>query len=99
MDTGVVFCPRADFEAMGGYREDRLYAEDVIFLLSLKKHGRKTGRRLVRPRGARAIVSARKFDLHGDWHMLFDLGAMCINQLIASRKAERQARAYWYEGR
>ena len=99
MDTGVVFCPRADFEAIGGYREDRLYAEDVVFLLSLKKHGRKAGRRLVRPRGARAIVSARKFDQYGDWHMLFDLGAMCINQLIAPRKAERQARAYWYEGR
>ena len=99
MDTGVVFCRRADFEAIGGYREDRLYAEDVMFLLALKKLGRKSGRRLVRPRGAKAIVSARKFDKHGDWHMLFSLGGICVNQLIAPRKAERAARAYWYQGR
>lgn len=97
MDTGVVFCRRADFREIGGYREDRLYAEDVMFLLALKRLGRKDGRRLVRPRGARAVVSARKFDLHGDWHMLFKLGWMCVNQLIAPRKAERTARAYWYE--
>ena len=99
MDTGVVFCGRADFEAVGGYREDRLYAEDVMFLWDLKRRGRKSGRRLVRPRGAKAIVSARKFDQHGDWHMLFKLGWMCVNQLIAPGKAERTARAYWYQRR
>ena len=99
MDTGVVFCRREDFEKVGGYREDRLYAEDVVFLLALKRLGWKTGRRLVRPRGAKAIVSARKFDQHGDWHMLFKLGWMCVNQLIAPGKAERTARAYWYQRR
>jgi glycosyltransferase involved in cell wall biosynthesis len=99
MDTGVVFCRRADFDLIGGYREDRLYAEDVVFLLALKSLGWKTGRRLVRPSGARAIVSARKFDQHGDWHMLFKLGWMCVNQLIAPGKAERTARAYWYQRR
>lgn len=97
MDTGVVFCRRADFEAIGGYREERLYAEDVMFLWDLKRLGRKNGRRLVRPRGAKAIVSARKFDQYGDWHMLFKLGGMCVNQLIAPGKAERTARAYWYQ--
>ena len=99
MDTGVVFCRRADFEATGGYREDRLFAEDVVFLLTLRKLGRKSGRRLVRPRGAKAIVSARKFDQYGDWHMLFKLGWMCVNQLIAPGKAERTARDYWYRRR
>src|SRR4029450_12142386 len=32
MDTGVVFCRRADFEAMGGYDENVLIGEDVVFL-------------------------------------------------------------------
>lgn len=99
MDAGVVFCRRTDYGAVGGYREDRLYAEDVMFLVDLRRHGRKSGRRLVRPRGARAIASARKFDQHGDWHMLFSLGWMCVNQLIAPRKAERDAQAYWYRVR
>jgi len=99
MDTGVVFCPRADFEAIGGYREDRLFAEDVVFLTALKRRGWRTGRRLVRPRGARAIASARKFDRHGDWHMLFSLPSLVWKQWLAPARAEREARAYWYEGR
>lgn len=99
MDTGVVFCRRDDFEAVGGYREERLFAEDVIFLMALKRRGWRSGRRLVRPRGAKAIASARKFDHHGDWHMLVTLPRLCWNQLLAPARAEREARAYWYEAR
>ena len=99
MDTGVVFCLRADFEGIGGYREDRFFAEDVVFLLNLKKLGRKSGRRLVRPRGAKAIVSARKFNKHGDWHMLFAFPRIAWKQLIAPSKPNREAQAYWYQDR
>jgi glycosyltransferase involved in cell wall biosynthesis len=42
MDTGVVFCRRADFEAIGGYREDLPAAEDVMFLWALRKLGQAT---------------------------------------------------------
>lgn len=99
MDTGVVFCRRDDFEAIGGYNEQRLYAEDVEFLLALRRHGRATRRRLARPRGAKAIASSRKFDQHGDWHMLFTLGRVCWHHLFAPERAEKAARAYWYDVR
>jgi glycosyltransferase involved in cell wall biosynthesis len=99
MDTGVVFCRRVDFEAVGGYREERLFGEDVLFLMELIRRGRRSGRRLVRPRGAKAIASARKFDRHGDWHMLVTLPRLCWNQFLAPARAEREARAYWYEAR
>lgn len=99
MDIGVVFCRRADFERIGGYREDRFFAEDVIFLLDLWKLGRKSGRRLVRPRGAKAIISARKFNKHGDWHMLLWFARIGWNHLFASRKPNREAQAYWYQDR
>src|SRR5262249_44283102 len=33
-DTGVVFCRREDFQAVGGYDERRLVAEDVAFLVA-----------------------------------------------------------------
>ena len=68
MDTGVVFCRRADFEAIGGYDESRLLAEDVMFLLALRRLGRARGHKLMRARGAKAITSTRKFDEFGDWH-------------------------------
>ena len=40
MDTGVVFCRRADFVTVGGYDERRYFAEDVVFLWALKRLGR-----------------------------------------------------------
>lgn len=68
IDTGVVFCRRKDFDAVGGYNEDLLLSEDVTFLFDLKNLGKKQGRRLTRLTGAEALGSTRKFDQHGDWH-------------------------------
>jgi glycosyltransferase involved in cell wall biosynthesis len=70
MDTGVVFCRREDFEAVGGYDERRFFAEDVAFLTALKRLGRRRGQRLARLTAVKAVASTRKFDEHGDWHYL-----------------------------
>ncbi len=55
IDTGVVFCRREDFEAVGGYDETRLYAEDVIFPLALRRLGRAKGQRLTQESGHREL--------------------------------------------
>ena len=68
MDTGVVFCRRADFDSVGGYNEELFLAEDVAFLFSLKRRGRSQGQRLTRLKGVKALGSTRKFDENGDWH-------------------------------
>ena len=68
MDTGVVFCRRADFEALGGYDEEREFAEDVAFMWALKRLGAKRGQKLKRLTHVKAMASMRKFDRHGDWH-------------------------------
>src|SRR5262249_30722691 len=47
-DTGLSFCRREDFAAVGGYDESRLYAEDVLFPLALRRLGRARGQRFVR---------------------------------------------------
>lgn len=96
MDSGVVFCRRADFDAVGGYDESRLYAEDVLFLWMLRRHGRATGRRLVRLRGVRAIGSARKFDRHGDWHYFTRMPALAWRMLFRRSAATEWALRYWY---
>ncbi|MHC4447335.1 MAG: glycosyltransferase [Planctomycetota bacterium] len=49
--------------------------------------------------GVRAIVSARKFDKHGDWHFLVLLPRMALQMVFAPKKFERDARTYWYEDR
>jgi glycosyltransferase involved in cell wall biosynthesis len=68
MDTGVVFCRREDFEAVGGYNEELYFAEDVAFLLALKRRGWTKRQRLIRLSGVRALGCTRKFDERGDWH-------------------------------
>jgi glycosyltransferase involved in cell wall biosynthesis len=68
IDTGLVFCRREDFEAVGGYDESLRIAEDVAFLWALKRLGRRRGHKLVRLRANKAIGSLRKFDEYGDWH-------------------------------
>lgn len=97
MDTGVVFCRREDFESIGGYNEDRHFAEDVEFLLTLRRIGKARGQRLVRLRRSKAVASTRKFDSHGDWHY-FELVAKVFADMIRDPKAVSDyARRYWYE--
>jgi glycosyltransferase involved in cell wall biosynthesis len=95
MDTGVVFCRRDDFEALGGYDENRLVAEDVAFLLALKRLGKARGQRLARVTRAKVIVSTRKFDEFGDWHLLALVGEGLRH--LAGRKPTEFTDKYWYK--
>lgn len=100
LDAGVVFCRRADWEAVGGYNEDQLWAEDAAFLIALKRLGRTRGQCFARAKGARAITSARKFDRLGDWHVFTILLLRGLAFLLFNRPAfERLVQNYWYEDR
>lgn len=95
-DIGVVFCRRADFEAIGGYDESMKFAEDVRFLYDLRRLGRARGARLVRARAAKVIASTRKFDQFGDWHYL----AIILKGpwlLVSRRMRDAFADEYWYK--
>jgi glycosyltransferase involved in cell wall biosynthesis len=94
-DTGVVFCRRADFEAVGGYDERLRFAEDVAFLHALWRLGRRTKRRLVRARRAKAIASTRKFDEHGDWHY-YGFFWKAFVHLFGAGDMDVVAERYWY---
>jgi glycosyltransferase involved in cell wall biosynthesis len=95
MDTGVVFCRRRDFDAVGGYDESRLVAEDVVFLQALRRLGKSRGQRLMRVTRAKAVASTRKFDEFGEWHM-FPLLADGIRCLL-TRDLTSFADRYWYK--
>ena len=93
MDTGVVFCARADFEAIGGYREDYRWGEDVWLLFDLRRRGWRSGRRLEGATRAPAVFSTRKFDRYGDWHY-FTMPWRIFWEAIRGR--DDAARRYWY---
>lgn len=98
-DGGVVFCRRSDFEALGGYDESRLVAEDIQFVMRLKQLGSRRGQRFVRLRGVKTMTSTRKFDHHGDWHYLRALAGMGWSALFDRPGFERKVRDYWYTRR
>ncbi len=97
MDTGMVFCRREDFEAVGGFDESLLIAEDVALLLALRRLGRGRGQRLGRARRFKAVASARKFDQHGDWHYFRMMPRLVLLHAFRSRAAHDIIRRYWYE--
>ncbi len=98
-DTGIVFCRRADFEALGGYDETRPIAEDVDFLVRLKHLGKQRGQRLRRLRGVKTVTSTRKFDRHGDWHYFLQMPRVAWNVMRRNEAGNDFIRRYWYEDR
>ncbi len=99
MDTGVVFCRREDFEAVGGYDERRAYAEDVAFLWALRRLGRSRGQRLVRARSVKAMASTRKFDTYGDWHYFTQIFRLAPDMLFDPFRRPAFVERYWYRDR
>ena len=96
MDTGVVFCRRADFEAMGGYNEKLILAEDVQFLWDMRRFGKSRRQKLSRASSAKAIASVRKFDTFGQWHFLSLLPRAAYWKLFAPDRYDAFAEKYWY---
>lgn len=96
MDTGVVFCRHVDFQAIGGYDEERELAEDVAFLWALRKLGAGRGQKLARLRHVKAIASTRKFDRHGDWHYFTQVIPGSMPALMWRSARTQFARRYWY---
>jgi glycosyltransferase involved in cell wall biosynthesis len=99
MDTGVVFCKREDFEAVGGYDESLRFGEDVRFLVDLRRRGRIDGRGLTRLRGVKAIACMRKFDRFGEWHYFKMAPRLSAGLLFPNRRSDELIQKYWYEDR
>jgi len=90
-------CRRRDFEAIGGYREEMLCAEDVQFLLTLRRRGNAAGQRLTRLRRSRpsppcgSSISSASGTISA-WSRMRRAAA-------AGRAMSGFARRYWYDVR
>lgn len=96
MDTGVVFCRRDDFHAVGGYDERRELAEDVTFLWALRRLGKARRQRLIRLPSVKALASMRKFDQYGDWHYFTKIIPQSMPALLWPEARTKLAKRYWY---
>ena len=96
MDTGVVFCRRIDFETIGGYQHRHRFAEDVQFLVDLRKLGKGRRQTLTRLRPVKAIASTRKFDEHGDWHYFTDIFRLGLEFVRGHAIHDGFVKKYWY---
>ncbi len=96
IDTGLVFCRREDFFAVGGYDENRRFAEDVAFPLALRRLGRPRGQRLTRLTSVKALASLRKFDEFGDWHYVTMMPRLALRLLLRRGTVDKFADLYWY---
>ena len=96
MDTGVVFCRRVDFEALGGYDEERELAEDVAFMWALKRLGARRGQKLARLTQVKAMASMRKFDRHGEWHYFTTVIPQGVPAMFRRSARTKLAQRYWY---
>ena len=91
---GLFWCFRKDFEAIGGFNENLVSAEDLDFARRLKAHGRHIGRRFKTITGAHIVTSCRKFDTFGDWY-LFKNPALVWN--IMKGNNQKAADRFYYD--
>ena len=96
LDIGLSFCRREDFEAVGGYDENRFYAEDVLFPLALRRLGRSRGQGVTRVPKVKALQCTRKFDQFGEWHYFWMLGHVVKSLVTSNWHDEKLAERYWY---
>lgn len=65
---GLFWCFRSDFEAIHGFDESFVSAEDIDFARRLKLYGNACGKRFGTITKAHIVTSCRKFDIFGDWY-------------------------------
>lgn len=97
VSAGLFWLYKEDFDAMGGFNESLVSAQDLDFARRLKIYGRKKGKQLTTIKHAHINTSSRKFDKYGDWHMLKDLRLTL--SLLKGQDRETADHYYYYPGR
>ena len=84
---GLLWCRRSEFEAIGGFNEALVSAEDIYFAKRLKAYGKNKGQRFKTISRAHIITSCRKFDTFGDWYLFKNPGLVWKIMQGRNRKA------------
>lgn len=93
VNTGLIYTHKTTFEKMGGFDEKYYAAEEFKFVLTLRKLGKREGKRFAIIRDGHVIKSGRKFDQYGGMVILLGLIAFVLSPwMLRSQKAC----FYWY---
>lgn len=68
ISVGLFWCYKKDFDAINGFDENLLLAEDVNFALRLRNWGKQCGKKFNTIKKAYITTSSRKHDKFGDWN-------------------------------
>ena len=91
---GVFFTTKKAFDAIGGFDEDWLSAEDIDFARRLKYYAKTQGKSFKNLYTAYITTSCRKFDRFGDWY--FCLRPWLVLKLLFN-KSRKDADKIWYD--
>jgi glycosyltransferase involved in cell wall biosynthesis len=69
ISAGMFWFYKRDFEAIGGFDENHVSAEDYYFALKLKAYGKQKMLKYGTIRQEHIVTSCRKFDQFGDWYL------------------------------
>jgi glycosyltransferase involved in cell wall biosynthesis len=92
--AGLFFFTREAFEAIGGFNEKLLSAEDIDFAKRLRKYALIRNLRYKNIFSAHIVTSCRKFDKFGDWYFFTRLFTMLR---LLSGKNQKLADEIWYD--
>lgn len=90
--AGLFWLRRDTFEAIDGFDEEFLSAEDVDFARRLREYGAHRDLRYGLIRRAHITTSCRKFDQFGDWYLLRN--RRLVQRLLGGR--DRKAADHFY---
>lgn len=91
---GAFFFRRDAFEAIGGFDEHVVSAEDIDFARRMRRHAKRSGGRFVNLLTAWIVTSCRKFDTFGDWYLVrHPLEAW----LLLRGRDQKLADKFWYD--
>ncbi|MDO9235579.1 MAG: glycosyltransferase [Aquabacterium sp.] len=91
---GMFWFLRDTFEALNGFDERLVSIEDLDFALRMKALGQARGRKFGTVWRGGIKTSCRKFDTHGDWHLVINPGLL---RRIFSGRDRAAADQYYYD--
>lgn len=91
---GLFYCLKKDFDAIGGFDEALVSAEDIDFAYRLKRHGIVSRRKFRTIFFSYIVTSCRKFDRLGDW--FFFKNPRKVIQALQGRN-QGIADEFWYD--
>ncbi len=90
VSVGIFWCYKKDFQAINGFNENMLMAEDADFAKRLKVWGKKNGKKYGTIKNG-MITSCRRFDRYGDWVLVKRPGMIFAYLKGTDQKAANEA--------